>query len=99
MLLALRLVKTLIIRSHRRTRQSLGTIKVHGRNLIRGSVPRWVSIAYDQRERSADGTFYAADADVRETCASNRLSDSRIHMTGLHSVKRLYKFNNRVNYK
>ena len=75
MLLALRLVKTLILRSHRRTRQSLGTIKVLGRNLIRGSVPRWVGIAYDQRERSADGTFYAADADVRETCASNRLSD------------------------
>ena len=43
--------------------------------LMMGSVPRWVGIAYDQHERSADGAFYAADADVRETCASNRLSD------------------------
>ena len=32
---------------------------------MRGSVPWWVGIAYDRRERSADGAFYAADADVR----------------------------------
>jgi len=30
---------------------------------MRGSVPRRVGIAYDRRERSADGAFYAADAD------------------------------------
>ena len=47
----------------------------HGRDLMRGSVPGWVGIAYDQRERSADSAVYAADADVRETCASSRLSD------------------------
>ena len=44
---------------------------------MRGSVPRWVGIANDRRGRSADGAFYAADADVRETCASSRLSDGR----------------------
>ena len=44
-----------------------------GCDLMRGSVPR--CIAYDRRERSADGAFFAADADVRETCASSRLSD------------------------
>ena len=47
------------------------------RDLMRGSVPRWVGIASDRRGRSADGAFYAADADVRETCASSRLSDGR----------------------
>ena len=50
---------------------------MYGRYLLRGSVPRWIGIAYDRRERSADGAFYAADADVRETCASSRLSDGR----------------------
>ena len=48
---------------------------MYGRYLLRGSVPRWIGIAYDRRERSADGAFYAADADACETCASSRLSD------------------------
>ena len=32
---------------------------------MRGFVPRWAGIAYDRRERNADGVFNAADADVR----------------------------------
>ena len=48
----------------------------HGRvTAMRGSVPRWISIAYDRCERSADGAYYAADAEVRELCASSKLSD------------------------
>jgi hypothetical protein len=47
----------------------------NGRDLMWRAVSRWVGIAYDRRERSADGAVYAADGDVRETCASSRLPD------------------------
>ena len=50
---------------------------------MRGSVPR--CIAYDRRERSADGAFFAADADVRESAPrADSRTDEHAQVIGLY---------------
>ena len=55
------------------------TNKGPGRDLMRGSVPRWVGIAYDRRDRSADGASYAADADSRDVRLEQTLGLTNTH--------------------